>query len=59
MFDLILLMQLRVVRLFRLPHLPEDFQPALAETTQSTGMALAFVTVGAIISLRPDAGLPG
>src|SRR6202049_4789485 len=55
MFDLVLLMQCCVIRLSGLPHLPQDFQPALAKTPQSTGVALAFVAVGAVINLRPHA----
>ena len=55
MFDLIPLMQFRIVRLSGLPHLPQDFLSTLAETTQSAGVALAFVAVGAVISLRPHA----
>ena len=55
MFDLVLLMQVRIVRLFRPPHLPQDFQPALAKTAQSPSVALALFAVEAIVSLRPDA----
>jgi hypothetical protein len=55
MFDLVLLMQVGIIRLFCLPHLPEDFEPALAQAAQSTGVTLASLAMSAVISLRPQA----
>ena len=40
-----------------LPHLPEDFQPALAEAAQGASVALAFGAMGAVVGLCPGTGL--
>ncbi len=44
-----------VVAASGLPHFPKDFEPALAETAQSAGMALAFVAVSLVVGLSPGA----
>ena len=44
-----------VVGRFSLPHLPEDFEPALAETTKRAGMGLALVPMSLVVALGPSA----
>src|SRR5580765_6611832 len=46
-----------VVRLTTLPHLPQDLEPALAQTAQRAGMALAFVWLRPVIGRGPRAEL--
>src|SRR5262245_14580022 len=46
-----------VVGLSALPHLPQDLQPALAQTAQRTGVAFAFGSLGLVIRLGPGAEL--
>ena len=52
---LVLGVQSLVIRRARLPHLPEDLQPALTQASQRTGMALAFGAMGPVVGLRPHA----
>ena len=55
---LIARMIFRIIRGVRPPHLPQDFQPPLGQTTQRAGMALARLPLGRVIGGRPRAGLP-
>ena len=56
MFGLVASMERFVVRGAVLPHLPEDFEPTLAQAAQGAGMALAFGAMGLVVGLRPGAG---
>ena len=56
--DLVPLMQLRIVARAGLPHFPEDLQPSLSEAAQSARMALSFLTLLAVVGLRPRTGRP-
>ena len=38
-----------------LPHLPEDFQPALPETAQGAGVGLALGAMGLVVGFGPRA----
>src|SRR5207245_2694256 len=53
--DLIAGMKGLVVRLAGLPHLPEDFQPALAEASQGGGVGQALGLFLLVICLGPSA----
>jgi hypothetical protein len=55
--DLVCRVQGLVIRLAGLPHLPEDFQPALAEAGQGGGVIAALGFFLLIVRLRPDAKL--
>jgi hypothetical protein len=54
---LVLSMEVFVVDLTALPHLPQDLQPPLSETPQRAGVAFAFGSVRLIIRRRPIAEL--
>jgi hypothetical protein len=52
MLELIARVKVRVIQGARLPHLPDDFQPALTQSPQRAGMAFAFgATVSCIARL--------
>ena len=51
--------QIGVVRLAGLDHPPNDFQQALAQTTQSAGMAFAFRAFLAIVNIGPGTNPEG
>lgn len=57
MFGLVAGVKRFVIAGARLPHFPEDFEPALAETAQRAGVALAFGAMGLVVGLCPRAGL--
>lgn len=57
--ELITLVQLRGVPLTRLPHFPEDLQPALAQTTKCAGVALTLSAFLPVVSIRPRTFGPG
>ncbi len=57
MLGLIASVERLVVRRAVLPHLPKDFEPALAQAAQGAGVALTFGAVSLVIGLRPGAGL--
>src|ERR1700722_8471091 len=56
--DLIARVQVCVVERAGLPHLPNDFQPTLAQGAQGAGMALALGSKRLVIGLRPRTELP-
>ena len=58
MLDLITRMELFIVGLFCLPHLPEDLQPPLPQAPQSASMALSFTTFLFVLDLSPGALRP-
>ena len=45
-----------IVGLPGLPHLPEDFEPALTQAAERAGVALPFGAVRLVMGLRPGAG---
>lgn len=45
--------QIGVVRLARLEHLPEDLQQALTQATQGAGVAFAFGPLLSVVNLGP------
>src|SRR3972149_1257817 len=51
-------MEFRVVRRARLPHLPEDLEPTLAQATQRAGMALTLRAFRSVVSFGPGTLLP-
>jgi hypothetical protein len=53
--DLVFEVELAVVGGVGLPHLPDDFQPALAEAAQRLGVGLATLAQGIVISVGPRA----
>lgn len=53
MLELVLLMKVGVVRTVGLDHLPNNFQPALAQTAQRAGVAFAFGPFVLIVNGRP------
>ena len=56
MFGLVAGVERFVVGLAGLPHLPEDFEPTLAQAAQRAGVTLAFGAMGLVVGLRPGAG---
>ena len=57
-FDLVARMEFGIVSSAGLPHLPEDFQPPLAQTAQCAGVALASFAKRFVIHGGPRAALP-
>ena len=55
MLELVAGVQFAVVGSARLPHLPDDFQPALAQAAQRLGVAFAAFAQGVVIGRRPGA----
>src|SRR5262245_33121493 len=53
MFKLIAHVQVTVIRGSGLPHFPDDFQPAVSETSQGLSMALAAIAQLSVIDLCP------
>ena len=53
--ELVLGVKLGVVRGAALPHLPKDFQPALAQAAQGAGVGFAALARGFVIDLCPTA----
>ena len=53
--DLVFHVELGVVRGARLPHLPDDFQPALTEAAEGLGMGFAAFAQGVIVGCGPRA----
>ena len=58
MFELIAGVQIGVVRAAGLLDLPKDLQPALSQTTEGAGMALASCAMGFVVGLGPRAFPP-
>ena len=57
MLELVASMEFGIVTGVALPHLPEDLQPALAQTSQGASMTLSPRAEGGVIDLCPRAGL--
>ena len=58
MLELVALMEIGIVGLVGAEHFPNDFEPALAQTSERTGMAFAFGAFLLVIHGRPGARLP-
>src|SRR4051812_1432800 len=51
-------MELRIVTGARLPHFPENFEPALAQAAQGAGMGFAPFAKRLVVSLGPRTAMP-
>jgi len=51
-------MKLRIVPFARLPHLPEDLEPTLAQTAERAGVALTFLAFLVVVCIRPRTCAP-
>ena len=58
MFELVALMKIGIVELVGAEHLPNDFEPALAQTPQRTRVTFPLGAFLLVIHGRPRAGLP-
>ena len=53
MLELVTLVKLSVISLARLPHLPEDLEPSLAQAAERTRVAPTFLTLLVVVGIRP------
>ena len=59
MFELVLVVEHRVVELSVHPHAEDDFEPTLAQATQGIGVTTTFLTMRVVVDLGPDASGQG
>jgi hypothetical protein len=58
-FELVLVVQDGVIGVSVHPDSVDDFEPSMSQATQGIGMTLAFLTMAAVVDLRPRAASEG